>query len=104
MYESKLAEIRWYLKAEKHENINKIANFIQDHVKRWFGDVHPLYTHLNRLLAEEYSELDLQYAKALKYANASLDMQQAIFGGNCEQIWKDYFLIGKIHFLNAKPH
>lgn len=52
-------------------------------MKRWFGDVHPVLTHLNRLLAEYYSLLELHYAKALKYAMISLDMQQAIFGGDC---------------------
>jgi hypothetical protein len=29
-------------------------------------------------------------------------MQQSLFGGDCEQLWKDYFLIGKIHFLNNR--
>lgn len=30
-------------------------------------------------------------------------MQQNLFGGDNEQLWKDYFLIGKIHFVNSHP-
>lgn len=29
-------------------------------------------------------------------------MQQALFEGDHEEIWKDYYLIGKIHFLNSR--
>ena len=29
-------------------------------------------------------------------------MQQKIFGGDNELLWKDYFLIGKIHYINNK--
>jgi hypothetical protein len=75
---------------------------LQTHLKRWFGEVHPLFTSLNRLLAEYYLEQQLFYGSAIKYAQASLDMQQSLFGGDCEQLWKDYFLIGKIHFLNNR--
>jgi tetratricopeptide (TPR) repeat protein len=104
LYESKLAQIKWYLKANKQDSINKPASFILEHAKRWLGDVHPLFVQLNRILAEYFSEHQFFYSKALKYANSSLSMQQAIFGNdNNENLWRDYFLIGKIHYVNSKP-
>ena len=47
--------------------------------------------------------MQANFSNALKYANASLAMQQALFGGDNERLWRDYFLIGKIHYFNGKP-
>jgi hypothetical protein len=75
---------------------------MQNHLRKWVGEAHPLYTNLNRLLAEYFLGQQLFYGTAIKYAQASLDMQLLLFGGECEHLWKDYFLIGKIHFLNNR--
>lgn len=37
MYESKLAEIKWFLMANHHEKIEKSINFIEVHVRKWLG-------------------------------------------------------------------
>jgi hypothetical protein len=29
-------------------------------------------------------------------------MQQALFEGDSEPLWRDYYLVGKIHFLNGR--
>jgi hypothetical protein len=54
---------------------------MQKHLSKWLGDIHPLFTILNRLLAEYYIGNQLFYGSAIKYAQASLDMQLALFGG-----------------------
>jgi hypothetical protein len=54
---------------------------MQKHLSKWLGDVHPLFTTLNRLLAEYYLGQQLFYGSAIKYAQASLDMQLSLFGG-----------------------
>ncbi len=54
------------------------------------------------MLAEYFSENQLYYTKALKYATASLNMQQALFEGDGEPLWRDYYLIGKIHYVNGR--
>lgn len=79
LYESKFAQIKWYLKSNKSDKIGKAANFIEEHARRWLGDFHPLFTQLNRMLAEYFSESQIYYSKALKHATASLNMQQALF-------------------------
>lgn len=101
LYESKFAQIKWFLKSNKSDRITKAASFIEDHARRWLGDVHPLFTQLNRMLAEYFSEMQIYYSKALKYATTSLDMQRALFEGDSEALWRDYYLIGKIHFFNS---
>jgi hypothetical protein len=52
MYESKLAQIKWYLKARRLDHIQKPVKFIQENAAKWLGAVHPIYSQLNRLLAE----------------------------------------------------
>lgn len=52
--------------------MSKPATFMGEHAKRWLGDIHPIFTQLNRLLAEYYSEHQYYYAKALKHAKVSL--------------------------------
>jgi hypothetical protein len=36
--------------------------------------------------------------KAVAFGTTSLQIQLALFGGDSEPIWKDYFLLAKIHF------
>jgi hypothetical protein len=102
LYESKFAQIKWYLKNNKSDKISKAASYIEEHARKWLGDTHPLFTQLNRMLAEYFSEMQIYYSKALKYATASLHMQQALFEGDSEPLWRDYYLIGKIHYFNSR--
>jgi tetratricopeptide (TPR) repeat protein len=49
------------------------------------------------------------HAQAIDYAMSSLHMQLSLFDGEEEPLWKDYFLLGRIHFLSrhyedALPH
>jgi tetratricopeptide (TPR) repeat protein len=88
------------LKSNKSDKINRAASYIEEHARKWLGDTHPLFTQLNRMLAEYFSEMQIYYSKALKYATSSLNMQQALFEGDCEPLWRDYYLIGKIHYFN----
>jgi hypothetical protein len=55
MYESKLAEIKWHLMANNHEKIDKPITFLEEHAKKWLGPIHPLFTHLYRILAEYFT-------------------------------------------------
>jgi len=52
------------------------------------------------LIASYFSDNTQQFQLALKYAQDSLEMQRRIFGGDSEALWKDYFLLGKIYFMN----
>jgi hypothetical protein len=84
LFESKFAEIKWYLKANKQDRVNNSISYTIDNIRRWFGEIHPLYSQFNRMLAEFYSEQQFFDAKALKFANSSLSMQQALFEGDHE--------------------
>lgn len=46
--------------------------------------------------------MQFHYSKALQYANDSLKMHRILFEGDSEPIWRDYYLIGKIHFINNR--
>jgi hypothetical protein len=81
-YESKLAEIKWYLKSNRVDNINRPLKFILEHLNKWLGDTHPLFTQINRALATFFSDNQFYYTKALNFANASLEMQKKIFNGD----------------------
>lgn len=57
---------------------------------------------LYRMLAEYFSENQFYYTRALQYANDSLKLQRTLFEGDSEPIWRDYYLVGKIHFINSR--
>ena len=88
------------MKADRQDNITQAVNFFTEHVKRWLGDVHPLLTQVYRHLAEYFCDIKFYYDKAIYAANASLSMQLALFQGDNSCVWRDYFLVGKIHFVN----
>ena len=56
LYESKIAEIKWLLKLGRLGEVDEPARFVLDHGRRWLHDTHPLFTQLNRLLAEFFSD------------------------------------------------
>lgn len=100
LYESKLAEVKWYLKTNRLDRLQHPANFVFEHGRKWLGDVHPLFTQVSRIIASYFSDHLEHFNLALKYAQDSLEMQRKIFGGESEALWKDYFLLGKIYFSN----
>ena len=101
LYESKIAEIKWYLKLNRLDRLQHPAAFIHDHGRRWLGEIHPMYTQVNRLIASYFADQLQHFDIAIKYAQDALEMQRKIFGGENENLWKDYFLLGKIYF-NSK--
>jgi hypothetical protein len=46
--------------------------------------------------------MQFHYSKALQYATDSLKIHRVLFEGDSEPIWRDYYLIGKIHFINNR--
>lgn len=98
VYESKLAEIKWHLKSNKLEGLPRLIKYVEDNVKKWLGQHHYILVQLYRTLAEFYSENKGFYMKAVTMASSALEMQLALFGGDSEPIWKDYFLLAKIHY------
>lgn len=96
MYESKFAQIKWYLMYERLDCIDKPVNFLKSYLTKWLGPVHPIYAQLNHLLAEYFVESPSHYSRALEYARDSLQMQISLFGEDRQNFWKDYFLVGKI--------
>ena len=52
------------------------------------------------MLGEFFADERSYYKKATGYASASLAMQRNLFEGEREAMWKDYFLLGKIHYVN----
>ncbi len=69
LYESKLAEMKWYLKMNRINQINHVSSFMFTHVRKWLGAVHPLFAQLNRLLSSYYSNFVQHFQLALKHAN-----------------------------------
>ena len=55
---------------------------------------------MNHILAEYYIDSPHFYTRAISHATEALEMQQIIQQGDSESMWKDYYLVGKIHFLN----
>lgn len=55
---------------------------------------------MNHTLAEYYMDNPYFYSKAVSHANEALEIQQQLNQGESEWMWKDYYLIGKIHFIN----
>ena len=98
VYESKLAEIKWHLKQNKLEGLPRLIKYVEDNVRKWLGQHHYILVQLYRTLAEFYSENKGFYMKAVSMSTAALEMQLALFGSDSEPIWKDYFLIAKIHY------
>ena len=72
LYESKLAEMKWFLKTNRVEGINRVSAFIFEHARKWLGALHPLFAQLNRLLASYYSNHPQHFQVALKHTNESL--------------------------------
>jgi hypothetical protein len=56
LYESKLAEVKWYLKQGKVDNIEQPLNFIFAHASKWLGEIHPIFVQINRILASFFSD------------------------------------------------
>jgi tetratricopeptide (TPR) repeat protein len=71
-------------------------------VRKWLGEAHPLLIQLYRILAEYYSENQFYYSKALQFASESLKMHRILFEGDSEPIWRDYYLVGKVHYINNR--
>jgi hypothetical protein len=82
LYESKLAEIKWYLKSNRHDLLQHPASFVYEHGRKWLGEIHPLFTQVSRLIASYFSDNSQQFQLALKYAQDALEMQKKIFGGD----------------------
>ena len=82
LYESKLAEIKWYLKSNRHDMLQHPASFVYEHGRKWLGEIHPLFTQVSRLIASYFSDNSQQFQLALKYAQDALEMQKKIFGGD----------------------
>ena len=83
LYESKLAEIKWYLKSNRLDRLQHPAAFISEHGHKWLGEVHPLFTQVSRLIASYFADhLGVgNFELALSYAQDALEMQHKIFGG-----------------------
>lgn len=78
----------------------KPIRFIQNSARKWLGEPHPVFVRMCRTLAEYYMDNPYFYSKAVSHAVESLEIQQSLNQGESEWMWKDYFLIGKIHFSN----
>ena len=72
LYESKLAEIKWYLKMNRLERLQRPASFIFESGRRWLGEVHPLFTQVSRIIASYFSDHPQHFNLAVKYAQESL--------------------------------
>lgn len=102
-FQAKLAEIRWFLKAHRLEQTQKPARFIQELLARGLGPHHPTLLQLHRLLAESFAESQLLYARAVAHAQAALEMGRTLREGGSEaELWRDYYLLGRIHFVNLR--
>jgi len=67
-----LAEIKWYLKQNKVEQIESPLAFIFGHGVKWLGEVHPLFVQVNRILASYFCDHPQLASRALKSAQDSL--------------------------------
>jgi tetratricopeptide (TPR) repeat protein len=80
--------------------VSRPVTFIANSGQKWLGEHHPVFVKMHRTLAEYYMDFSHFYSKALSHASESLEMQQILNQGDSEWMWKDYYLIGKIHALN----
>lgn len=89
------------MKMNRLDRLQQPATFIFENGKKWLGEVHPLYSQVSRIIASYFSDHLQHFNYALRYAQDSLEMQKKVFGNDNEALlWKDYFLLGKIHFTS----
>ena len=64
--------MKWFLKGNRVEGLNRVSAFIFEHARKWLGALHPIFSQLHRLLTSYYANHPQHYQVALKQAHEAL--------------------------------